>query len=299
VTWKLASLVSWLFVYRPVGCAVRAGIPKVVDALRATLGDGRNVWVLESKYWDELKPAQRRKHHAAMTDLVGGQPLAPPRSRGDWLEGRDDGVLILAPCAPDANSDAASVFGAFYTAKLSPLTEPRIDAYARAISGWNEFDVLATAHHVVSDGFAALGARVMKTTVPAKGYEANPAVSAPRLVERVAGERGVSPEAATLLLQTLALPAPTTANVELWNGWVAKQYDAAARELIAARLLVTASVPKAGRKLFAPGQIVKNTKLNLPIEQSKLAWTRHGRFIKHLISEPCDTLFERAYAAQP
>lgn len=295
IAWKLASLVSWLFVRQPVGCPVRAGLPAVVDRLREVVGDKRNVWILESKYWDEEKPTKRRQRHEAMAALVGGKPIEPPAKKGEWLDGRDDGVLILAPCAPEATSDAASVYGAFYTAKLDARTEPRIDAYMRAISGWDNFEVLATARHIRSDGFGALGERVATTPLADSQYEANPAVSAPQLTRRVAGEQRLSVEAAVLLLQTLALPEPTKANVQRWNGWTAEQYEAAARELVKAKVVVSATVAGAGRKIFAPGDVVKQTKLNLPLERSKLAWMRHGRFIKHVIGEPCHTLFARAY----
>ena len=294
VAWKVASLVSWLFVNRPVGCPVRAGIPKVATALRKILADRKNTWVLEQKYWDEEKPAKRRTRHAAMAALVGGKPVKPTKAKGEWLDGRDDGTLILAPCAPDANSDDASVFGAFYTAKLDAKTSPRIDAFMRAISEWKDFDVLPTAQHICSAGFAALGDRVAKTPVPKNSYEANPAVSASQLVARLARDRSISANAATLYLQTIALPEPTKANVQLWNGWLPEAYDAAAAELVKSKLLVTAKADGAGRKVFARGTILKKTKLNLPIEESKLAFTTHGRFIKHLITEPCHTLFERA-----
>lgn len=297
VAWKVASLVSWLYVHRPVGCPVRAGIPKIVTALRKVLGDKKNTWVLEQKYWDEEKAPKRRKRHDAMTSLVGGKPVKPSKAKGQWLDGRDDGTLILAPCAPDANNDDASVFGAFYTAKLDAQTATRIDAYMRAISEWKDFDVLPTAQHILSDGFGALGERAAKTPVAKDGYEANPAVSAPELVAKVAKERAVSPDAAALYLQTIALPAPTKANVQLWNGWTAEQYEAAATELVKKKLVVEAKVDGAGRKIFAKGPIVKKTKLNLPIEQSKLAFTTHGRYVKHLITEPCHTLFARALDA--
>lgn len=297
VAWKVASLVSWLTVHRPVGCPVRAGIPKVVTALRKVLADRKNTWVLEQKYWDEEKAPKRRKRHDAMAALVGGKPVKPTKTKGEWLAGRDDGTLILAPCAPDANSDDASVFGAFYTSKLDAKTAPRIDAFMRAISEWNDFDVLPTAQHIRSAGFAALGERAAKTPVPKDGYEANPAASAPTLVAKVANDSSISANAAALYLQTIALPAPTKANVQLWNGWTSEDYDAAAVELVKAKLVVEAKVDGAGRKIFARGAIVKKTKLNVPIEQSKLAFTTHGRFVKHLITEPCHTLFERALAA--
>lgn len=298
LAWKIASLVPWLFVRLPVGDPVRAGIPKIVDALRGVLLDKRNVWVLESKYYDEEKPSKRRERHVAMTALVGGQPIAPPKKKGAWREGRDDGTLILAPCAPEATNEDASVYGAIYTAKLDGRSRPRMLRYALAISGWVEdnLDVVPTAERLLSPSFAAFGARVTKTPVEAGAYEANPAASAPKLVAKVAAARGVSNDAAALYLQTIALPEPTTDHVLVWNGWDAKRYAAAAAELVHAKLVLEKKVDGAGRTIFAPGDIVKKTKLNLPIESSKLAFISHGRYIKHLIPEPCHTLFERVYA---
>lgn len=296
VAWKVASLVSWLFLHRPVGDAVRAGIPKVVAALRAVLADKRNIWVLESKYWDEESAAKRRRRHEAMAELVGGKVVKPTKSKGAWLEGRDDGTLVLAPSAPDANGEAASVFGGFYTAKLDDSSLSRIVAFANAISDWPESDTIPPARHIQSDGFAAMGARVTTTPVPMGGWEANPANSAPELVVQVAAAHGLSNDGAALLLQTLALPEPTKASVLLWNGWSSSQYDAAADELVKSKLAVSASVAGAGRRLFAPGAVIKKTKLNLPLERSKLPFITHGQHVKHLITRPCHELFAQVAA---
>lgn len=296
VAQKLASLVPWLFLHRPVGCPVRAGIPKVVAALLGVLADKRNTWVLEAKYWDEEKAPKRRKRHAAMTALVGGKVVKPAKTKGEWLDGRDDGTLVLAPCAPDADGEDASVYGAFYTAKLDAKTAPRIEAFAQAISDWPELEIMQTALAIKSAGFAALAARAAKTPVAKDAYEANPAASAPEQVAKIAKAMQITADAAALLLQTLALPAPTTANVLAWNGWDKARYEAAAAELVKGKHVVTAKVDGAGRKIFAPGAIVKKTKLNAPLEESKLAFVAHGRFVKHVITEPCHVLFARVAA---
>lgn len=293
VAWKVASLVPWLFVNRPVGDPVRAGIPKIVAALRKVLADNANVWHLESKYYDEEKPPKRAKRHEAMVALVGGKPVMPANAGAAWVEGRDDGTLILAPSAPLAKGRESSVHGGFYTAKLDDSSLARIVAYAKAISDWPASEIIPTAQYVLSDGFAALGARVAKTPVATGGWEPNPAASAPATVAKVASTLRVSNEAAALYLQTMALPAPTKANVLAWNGWTSQQYDEAAAALVKTERVVEAKVDGAGRKLFAPGGIVKKTKLNLPIESSKLPFTTHGRYVKHLITEPCHILFER------
>lgn len=297
VAWKVASLVSWLFVKLPVGDPLRAGIPKIVTGLRKILDDKRNLWELESRYFEDDKPAQRAKRHADLTALVGGKPVEAPKE-GAWTQGRDDGTLWLGPAALASTSRDATVHGAFYTAKLDGSTVDRIRAFAHAASAWEKSEVIPTAEHIRSDGFAALGARVAKTDVPAGSWEANPLVSAKALVAKVAAGSDVSQDAAALLLQTLALPEPTKANVLLWNQWGSPQYDSAAAELVKRKLVVQASVPGAGRKIFGLGTIVKKTKLNLPIEASKTSGNlvTHGRYVKHLVTEPCHSLFERAWA---
>lgn len=290
VAWKVASLVSWLFVELPVGDPVRAGIPEVVTALQKVLADKRNVWVLESKYYDEERPQKRAQRHAALTELVGGKVVKGKKP--SWVEGRDDGTLILAPASLEAANEDAMVFGALYTAKFSDATRDRVTAFALAASDGSS-EVIPLLEHIRSAGFTALGARVAKTTVPVGGYEANPLASAPALVAKVAAASKISSDAAVLYLQTRTLPHPSKARVLVWNAWTTETYEAAAAALLKAKLVVTAKVDGAGRKIFAPGPIVKKTKLNAPIEQSKLAFITHGRFIKHLITEPCHLLFER------
>ncbi len=298
VAWKVASLVSWIFVNRPVGDPLRAGIPKVVTQLRKVLADKRNLWELESRYYDEDKPARRAKRHAELTALVKGKSVKAPAKMGTWTEGRDDGTLWVGSAALDADSEDATVLGAFYTAKLDAKTAARIRLFAHAASDWERSTVIPTAEHIRSAGFAALGVRVAKTGVPAGGWECNPLASARELVEKVARATGVSIDAAALLLQTLGLPEPTRANVSLWNAWTSAQYDTAAAELVTHKLVVQATVAGAGRKIFGAGTIVKQTKLNMAIESSKVTGNlvTHGRYVKHLIPEPCHTLFARAWA---
>jgi hypothetical protein len=299
MAWKLASLASWLFVARPVGCPVRSGIPRIVTAMRAVLADPRSAWALESRYYDEDKLPVRVKRHAAMVEHVGGTPVPrPANSKGtdeDWTAGRDNGTLLLAPFSRFDGS-STTVLGGFWTAKLAPDTVQHIQDYMRAVSLWKtDSTTIMTAMRIRSDGFGELGARVANTDVPDGGFEANPLASAPVLVGQVAKARSLSSPAAALYLQTLALPEPTKANVVAWNAWDAKQYDAASAELVKAKLLVEAKVAGAGRKAFVPGGCVKATKVNLPIETWKLPFYATGRLIKHVIGEPCHLLFARAW----
>ncbi len=296
--WKLASLVSWLFVNKPVGDPVRAGIPAVVKALQGILADKRTNWELEGKYYDEEKPAKRVKRFAGLVAAIGGKPVKPTKSKGTWTDGRDDGTLYLAPAALEANSEDAMILTAVWTAKLDSKTIDRVTKVALAASDWEASDVVRIAAYIRSDKFASFAARVAKTDVPKGSYEADPRASAPALVGKVAAACKVSGDAAALLLQTITLPDPSKANVLVWNGWTSDTYEAAAAELLAKKLVVQAKVDGAGRKIFGPGPVIKKTKLNAPIESSKLALIPNGRHIKHLLPEPCHVMFARAWEAR-
>ena len=101
-------------------------------------------------------------------------------------------------------------------------------------------------------------------------WDQDPRVSVPELVAEVSKRFKVSEEAATLYLQTLALHAPTTSNLQLWNGWTAAQLKQAADELVKQEHLITAKRSRAGRNFFLPGGWEPLKQPNLPIETWKL-----------------------------
>jgi hypothetical protein len=267
--------------------------------LREILADERNLWPVNTHDFDEEKrPAKR---HAALAALVEGQSVKAPVKKGTWTEGRDDGTLWLGPAALQAETRDATVVAAFYTSRLDPKTVARIRQFARAADdrgeGEDQSEAIGIAEHIRSDGFAELGSRVAKTNLTPGSWESNPLASASSLVETVADQTGLAVNAAALLLQVLALPEPTKAKVSLWNGWTSAQYDTAAAELRKSGLVVQATVPGAGRKIFGTGKIVKQTRLNMAIEWSKITgkFVTHGSHVKHLITEPCHSLFARAW----
>lgn len=85
------------------------------------------------------------------------------------------------------------------------------------------------------------------------GQVNDPAVAVPDLVDQVAETTGVGRDAARYLLQLMALPTPTDADVRAWNGWRKKDIDAAGDELVAAGLVVSAKRAGAARRYFLPG----------------------------------------------
>jgi hypothetical protein len=87
----------------------------------------------------------------------------------------------------------------------------------------------------------------------------------------------LSEDAAVLYLQLLALLEPTDRNLRRWNRWTPARHRQAAAELLAAGLVLEARRPRAGRRLFVPGEWVPAAAPNLPLEAWKLPLYRLAR----------------------
>lgn len=102
--------------------------------------------------------------------------------------------------------------------------------------------------------------------LPRPGHATDPSTSVPQLVAQAATVLGLDMEAARYWLQLLALPDPTDAKVESWNGWTRKQRRAAGTELLTKGLVVEAKRSRAGRSLFLPGGWLEASSPHLPME---------------------------------
>lgn len=296
---QVLRMASWLFVARPVGDAVRAGIAGVGDALTKLIDDPRTVWSFDALYTGDPADADNAKKVAraeAVFDLVGGREFEQPKDPDDDdaqpSPGRDDGAFIavrgprrLQVWVRPAKLDAAALAKA---QKLMALCLDPDDKDATAQS-----DALDAVRRLRAPGFASMVARVRETPVAAGSYEVNPLQSAPKLVAKVAKAEGLSEAAAALYLQMLALPEPTQRNVQLWNAWTPKVYAAAAAELVKAKLVIEGKRERAGRSIFLRGGYTKGDAINLPTEEWKLAFYTTGDRL--LPGEPPHELFARAY----
>jgi hypothetical protein len=286
---ELATLLAWLFVARPVGDAIRAGIPRVIDKLRAAVDDRRALWALDDRYTDD-DDAKDKKLIDDLFAMVGGKEIELPKS-GDVACARalDDGAIVIAQYG-------TTVSAGFRPAALDGAAKKKVEALAKAMWDPDNGDgpeQLASAVLVRSDGLAALGERVTDTPVGEGGFEANPLASAAKLVAKVAKAEGVSSDAAALYLQVLALAEPTERNVQRWNEWTPKQYKAAAAELVKKKLVVEGKRERAGRSIFVKGGYTKGAGRDLPTEEWKLPF--YSGLDRHVPAEPCHLLFARAY----
>ncbi len=292
VATELTTLLAWLFVARPVGCPIRAGIPTVVDKLRAILANKQLVWPLENRYLDEDDKKSVTIRNGIL-DVVGGKPIEDMPKNDDeaCIGARDDGACVVA-------AYQNHMYAGFRPAALDSKTKKKIEQLAKLMNDDddNDSDPLVGVKQIEllrSPELAAFAERVRETPVPEGNYEANPLVSVPKLVAKVAKSLGVSDDAAALYLQTLALAEPTQAKVTEWNGWKPKQYAAAGAELVKKKLVTEGKRERAGRSIFIKGGYSKGERKNLPMEEWKQPF--YNALPRHLPTEPCHLLFARAW----
>jgi hypothetical protein len=117
--------------------------------------------------------------------------------------------------------------------------------------------------YFASDAFEAL---VEWAADPGQGSPYNPLEAAPELVKDVSNTLNISLNAAALLLQTMVFADVKTASVRTYNGWSAKQYNDACKELTDAGIFIEAKRSRAGRKHFLDGPWVEQGSPYLPYE---------------------------------
>ena len=139
----------------------------------------------------------------------------------------------------------------------------------------------------------AIAERAATSPLPPGAFEADPAASAPGTVAAAAEALGVPPEAARLFLQLLALPAPTKAAVQRWNGWDGKAWTAASQALVDAGHVVTGQRSRAGRDVFLTGAWVELSAPDLPVETWKLPLYGATPAADGTVTTPLDRLLPR------
>ena len=151
----------------------------------------------------------------------------------------------------------------------------------------------------------AIAERAARSPLSPGAFEADPAASAPATVAAAAHALAVPPDAARLFLQLLALPAPSKAAVQRWNGWDAKAWSAASTALVDAGHVVVGQRARAGRDIFLTGAWVELPAPDLPVETWKLSLYGATPAADGSVTTPLDRLvpqvplhrqFEQAWA---
>ncbi|MEU5612207.1 hypothetical protein AB0H03_26345 [Streptomyces sparsogenes] len=251
---------SWVYAELPAGDPVRDGAPGLVRLLlerldhpglllragRPAAGVGRTVADLHERF--------------------GFRPYAGPE-RLD-VASIDDGLTVVMDGAVDRRGYRSPPRLYFRPAYHGDDERSRTLAAATSDSG-GSLDDLPLVEWLRGPACARIVERIESAALPAGAYEANPAASAPEVVARVAGSLGVEEDPAALYLQLLALPAPTDRNVRAWNGWKADRHQKAAAVLVERGLVVEDKRPRAGRKVFLPGEWIHAKKPYQPMEAWK------------------------------
>jgi hypothetical protein len=175
--------------------------------------------------------------------------------------------------------------------------EPLFERYASA--------AVHAARFLLGPDAPTIAERAASSPLPAGSFEADPAASAPQTVAAAADALGVPADAARLFLQLLALPAPTKAAVQRWNGWDAKAWAAASKALVDAGHVVVGQRARAGRDIFLSGAWVELPSPDLPVETWKLSLYGASPAADGSVMTPLDRLvpqvplhrlFEQAWA---
>ncbi|MFD7629211.1 hypothetical protein ACFV7Q_24830 [Streptomyces sp. NPDC059851] len=255
-----ASVITWALTERPVGDPAARGALALYGRLRAQLDDPGALIPLGS-FEDLAATAAADPAFVPYEGEVRPYPEAPRETAASVPTVVDDGLFVVAVRGRDAFLRPAAL--------ADPARLARAEALAAADGRpWLLTTLRATKQ--LLDGLDRLAARAADTPVPAGGYENDPALSTPELVEEAAGALGTGPDAAALYLQLLALARPTDRAVRRWNGWTAARHKAAQAELLATGAVESGKRARAGRTLFAPGPWAALKAPHLPVEADKL-----------------------------
>ncbi|MEV0457107.1 hypothetical protein [Catellatospora methionotrophica] len=241
----LAKCLPWLVYHLPADDPIRAALPRAVELAQSRLAD----------------PAQSLPIGYVTERKIEALLAATGATRVDGADGSISAGAVLLP--PDTGWRVVHVRPALLTGADDPVLHvlrARLDSHQ---------DGVDAALHALLGGQLA---RLVGYPVPAgiDGFAQDPTRSVPDLVTRVAQERALTPDAAALYLQLLALPDPTDRNVALWTGWKPARLKAARAALAATDLVVEAKRPRAGRGLFLPGGWLALKAPHLPLERWKL-----------------------------
>ncbi|MEU4998486.1 hypothetical protein [Streptomyces sp. NPDC021622] len=288
----VCDAVDWVYAELPEGDPVRRGVPETVRLLRERLAHpelllsarGRS---LRGRTVAELLPG----FPGALPYLDAAEPLAHPTL--------DDGLVVVSEAGFDRRGEreAPGVYfrpGRYGADERSRRLEAVVDV---------EDSHLALVRRLRGPEFERIVQRITEGSLPPGGYETDPRLSAPKVVEEVAATTGLDTDAATLYLQLLALPVPTDRRIRRFNRWTPAHHKAVAAALVEAGLAVADRRARAGRGVFLPGDWAGGDKFYPPMETWK-AGLLGVRVIGHKVysrpvAGPLPELFARAWRTRP
>ena len=235
----VAVYVPFLYASLPVGHELRTQAAAAYDLVLARLRNP-GLWLDAGRTYLEATAS------AALDRLLDGLG-------GELVPGLDAGPTLRRFPGFAVTKTVQRFELRLHPATLDARAAPLVEKLALQIGSWAGIPMWKALELVRSVDFVAFIARIGKTIVPLGGWEQNPLASVPKLVDKVARARGISPEAAALYLQYLVLLWPTAKNVQRWNDWSPRELEAANAELAEHELVLEAKRERAGRGHFLPG----------------------------------------------
>ncbi|MEU2726074.1 hypothetical protein [Streptomyces smyrnaeus] len=288
----VCDAVDWVYAELPEGDPVRQGVPETVRLLRERLAHpglllsarGRS---LRGRTVAELLP----DFPGALPYLDAAEPLDHPTL--------DDGLVVVSEAGFDRRGEreAPRVYfrpGRYGADERSRRLEAVVD---------EEDSHLALVRRLRGPEFDRIVQRITEGALPPGGYETDPRLSAPKVLEEAVAATGLDTDAATLYLQLLALPVPTDRRIRRFNQWTPGHHKAVAAGLVEAGLVVADRRPRAGRGVFLPGDWAGGDKFYPPMETWKaglLGVRVIGRKVySRPVAGPLPELFARAWRTRP
>ena len=250
---------SHLAISLPIGDPYVEGIARAARAVRAALLDERTLLPFAHLYIED-------KQREAALGRLGGKPTKVQWSTEETIDCVDNGVVV-------AGKEEWRVMIALRTSAVAKKDKAAELAVAEALVAEHlpGSTFVSDVRFLLSAEGEAWIAGLERDGRPTGKYDADPAVSAPKAVKKLAKSLGLGAEAARLYLELLVLPAPTDAFVSLVNGWDKKALAAAKKELVEKNLVVEGKRERAGRDVFLPGGWeARSSGWALPLETWKL-----------------------------
>ncbi|MYW02011.1 hypothetical protein [Streptomyces sp. SID3343] len=255
----VATLVPTVYAELPAGDPLREGLPDLIEGLRARLSHP-GLLLDAADVFPEITVDDLRERFGP-TPYPSPEPLTAPAF--------DDGLTVAVGAPPPTFYGRHKHRARLYFRPALLDVDAEQTKRLADERGYYGRDVIAHVRLIRGAYFTHVIERVRSGALPAGTYESNPAASVPELVGRVAESLTLSPDAATLYLQLLALETPTDRGVRTWNGWTPTRHRKAAAALVDAGLAVADKRSRAGRGTFLPGPWASATKPFHPMETWK------------------------------
>ncbi len=249
----LIQFCRWAYAYLPASDPVRDGVPRTIELLRAQLRQPGLLLSLGTVSAQTITALHTRRE-------------SEPWPKSPDADTFDDGLIV----AKRRRSDEWELY-------FRPASFQRDDRSAdlRAVVRDYRRAALLLLDWVFGPEVDAMRASIDSGRTPAGRFETDPTLSVPDLVDTIATELGVHPDAAALYLQLAALPAPTDRSIRMWNGWKPARHRAAESALVDKGLVVRSKRGRVGRQVFLPGDWIDKP----GIEAYK--WELHGLDISY------------------